>query len=110
MEQGISTYKKVEEKGNHNSREIISRLQNLIIDLEDSEYIFCFARDVEGADVTRLLSAIDNIIYDMSWSDSFKGTKDKDYKRLCKYQEKMRSWVKTKNPSRSDISHLIDNI
>ena len=100
--------KDMQNKDAASAKVVLKRFEDLIVASKNYDFMYCFARDVEGADLEMLLFCINGRLNE---DPEFFGPDKKEFERLSKYVHDIEKWIgKHKKPlSASDILGQFDD-
>ena len=98
----------MQNKNPANAKAVLKCLEDLIIDSKNGDYMYYFARDIEGADLNRLLFWLNERLTNYE----FFGPTEEEFKRWSKYEQEIKKWMekRQKPTSANDIKRMFDNL
>lgn len=90
-----------------NANAVLKRFEDLIVDSKNGDYMYYFARDIEVADLNRLLFWLNERLQNYE----FFGPTEEEFKRWSRYEQEISKMIeKRKKPiSKSDILGPFDD-
>ena len=58
----LKLIREMQNKDQANAKAVLANFENLIVDSKNGDYMYYFARDIEGADLSRLLFCINELL------------------------------------------------
>ena len=91
-----------------NAKAVLKCLEDLIVDSKNGDYMYYFARDIESADLERLLFSINECLTNYE----FFGPTEEEFKRWSKYEQEIKKWMekRQKPTSADDIRNMFGDL
>ncbi len=104
----LTLIKDLQNKDAANARAVLKSLQELVVDSKNGDYMYYFARDIDCADLERLLFSINECLTNYE----FFGPTEEEFKRWSKYEQEIKKWMgkRQKPTSANDIKRMFDNL
>lgn len=104
----LKLIREMQNKDAANAKAVLKCFEDLIVDSKNGDYMYYFARDIESADLNRLLFWINERLTNYE----FFGPTEEEFKRLSKYEQEISKWAqkRKKTVSAGDITDMFDNL